>query len=89
MLAELLLSGKQPREALAAYESVLKIAPKRFNAVYGAARAASASGNSIVAEHYFRELLEISVGDERPELAEARETIRRSLKPWKDRGAGR
>jgi len=72
MLAELLLAGKQPKEALAEYEAVLKISPKRFNAVYGAARTAEASGNPALAERYFHELLETSVGDERPELAEAR-----------------
>jgi len=72
MLAELLLAGTQAKEALAEYQAVLKISPKRFNAVYGAARAADASGNPALAERYFHELLEISVGDERPELAEAR-----------------
>jgi cytochrome c-type biogenesis protein CcmH/NrfG len=72
MLAELLLSAKRPAEALAAYESTLKIAPKRFNALYGAARAAEAGGNPNVASGYFQELIRISVGEERPELTTAR-----------------
>lgn len=75
MLGEMLLSAKHPQEALAEYEAVLKIAPKRFNAVYGAARAADANDNLPLAHHYFRELLEMSVGDERPELAEARKRV--------------
>jgi tetratricopeptide (TPR) repeat protein len=75
MLAEMLLSEKHSQEGLAEYEAVLKIAPKRFNAVYGAARAADASGNLTLADRYFRELLEISLGDERAELAEARKRV--------------
>jgi tetratricopeptide (TPR) repeat protein len=72
MLAAILLAGKHSQEALAEYEAVLKIAPKRFNALYGAASAAEASGNATVASRYFRELVQISVGDERPELTAAR-----------------
>ena len=72
MLADILLTGKHSQEALAEYEAVLKIAPKRFNAVYGAGTAAEASGNTTVASRYFRELVQISVGDERPELTAAR-----------------
>jgi tetratricopeptide (TPR) repeat protein len=75
MLAELLLLAKRPGDALTAYEAVLKIAPKRFNALYGAARAAEASGNPSVASRYFQELIQISVGDERPELTTARKKV--------------
>jgi tetratricopeptide (TPR) repeat protein len=72
MLADILLTGKHSQEALAEYEAVLKITPKRFNALYGAGSAAEASGNTTVASRYFRELVQISVGDERPELTAAR-----------------
>ena len=75
MLAELLLLAKHPGEALAAYQAVLKIAPKRFNALYGAARAAEESGNPSVASRYFQELIQISVGEERPELTTARKKV--------------
>jgi uncharacterized protein HemY len=71
MLAELLLLEKQPQDALKEYEAVLKIAPNRFNALFGAASAADAAGNSAVADRYFRKLSEISVGEERPELVTA------------------
>jgi tetratricopeptide (TPR) repeat protein len=75
MLAELLLIGHQPRESLVEYQTVLKIAPNRFNALYGAARAAEASGDATTASGYFRKLTEVAVGDERPELKTARQKL--------------
>jgi hypothetical protein len=75
MLAELLLLHHHADESLAEYQAVLKIAPNRFNALYGAANAADASGNTTVANQYFRKLTEIAVGDERPELITARKKI--------------
>lgn len=75
MLAELLLLHEQPQESLSEYQAVLKIAPNRFNALYGAASAAEAVGNAAVAHHYFSKLTEIAVGDERPELVTARKKI--------------
>jgi len=66
MLAELYSLENQPKESLAEYEAVLKVAPNRFNAVYGAARAAEASGNNEIAKRYYQKLTEISPGDERP-----------------------
>jgi len=75
MLAQLLLLEKQPRQSLTEYEAVLKIAPNRFNALYGAASAAEASGNVSAAAKYFQKLTEIAVGDERPELVTARKKV--------------
>ena len=75
MLAELLSLQNQPQNALAEYEVVLKIAPNRFNALYGAANAAEAAGNTQAANEYFHKLTQIAVGDERPELATARKKI--------------
>jgi uncharacterized protein HemY len=66
MLAGMLLLEKKPQESLTAYEAVLKVAPNRFNALYGAARAAEAMGNETVARQYIQKLSEISPGDERP-----------------------
>jgi hypothetical protein len=68
MLAELLLMQKLPAESLAEYETVLKVAPNRFNAVFGAARAAEAAGNDIVAKQYIQKLSEFAPGSERPKL---------------------
>jgi len=75
MLAELLSLHHRAEESLAEYQAALKIAPNRFNALYGAANAAEASGNAAVANQYFRKLTEIAVGDERPELVAARKKI--------------
>ena len=75
MLAELLLKEKRPQDALVEYEAVLKIAPNRFNALYGAANAAESAGNASVANQYFEKLTEIAVGDERPELVSAKKKI--------------
>jgi tetratricopeptide (TPR) repeat protein len=75
MLAQLLLLQKQPDQALAQFETVLKVAPNRFNALYGAVTAAESSGNKPAAALYFRKLTETAVGDERPELESARKKI--------------
>jgi tetratricopeptide (TPR) repeat protein len=75
MVAELLLLENHPQDALPEYEAVLKVAPNRFNALYGAAKAAEASGNASTANRYFRKLIEVAVGEERPELVTARKRI--------------
>ncbi len=80
MLGELLLQQKRPQEALGAFEAVLKVAPRRFNALYGAANAADAAGNVSVAHRYFQQLIETSVGEERPEVGTARKKVEMSAK---------
>jgi tetratricopeptide (TPR) repeat protein len=75
MLAEMLALQKRPTEAVAEYEAVLKVAPNRFNALYGAAAAAEASGNSVLANRYYQRLVEIAVGDERTEVVSARKKL--------------
>jgi tetratricopeptide (TPR) repeat protein len=75
MLAEMLALQSQPKEALVEYQTVLKMAPNRFNALYGAGNAAEASGDTRVASEYFQKLTQIAVGEERPELATARKKI--------------
>ncbi len=75
MLAELLLLEHHPKESLAEYESVLKAAPNRFDALFGAARAAEAAGDASAATSYFQKLMAVAVGDERPELKTARQKL--------------
>ncbi|HEY1270513.1 MAG TPA: hypothetical protein VGF08_00940, partial [Terriglobales bacterium] len=75
MLAEILSLNKRPETAFAEYEAVLKTAPNRFNALYGAANAAEAAGNASAANRYLQKLVEIAVGDDRPELAAARKKL--------------
>jgi len=75
VLAELLLLEHHPKESLVEYESVLKIAPNRFDALYGAATAAEAAGDANAAANYFQKLTQVAVGDERPELRTARQKL--------------
>ena len=64
MLAQL-LAKDHPQQALAEYQTVLKSAPNRFNATYGAAMAARAAGDPITAAKFLRDLSTFTVGDER------------------------
>jgi pentatricopeptide repeat protein len=75
MLAEMLALQSRPKDALSEYQAVLKMAPNRFNALYGAGNAAEAAGDTRAASEYFEKLTRIAVGEERPELAEARRKI--------------
>jgi len=72
MLAGILMGRRRDKEALSEYKTVLKVAPNRFNAVYGAAVAANRSGNDAAAMRYFRELTELARSDERFEVGVAR-----------------
>ena len=72
MLAQMLGLENRPQEAFKEYESVLKTAPNRFNALWGAASMAESAGDTAAASNYFRKLTEIGVGTERPELDVAR-----------------
>jgi tetratricopeptide (TPR) repeat protein len=75
MLGQLLLEERRPQQALEAFEAVLQVAPKRFNAIYGAARSAEAAGNAVAAHRYLQELIDVSAGEERPEVRAAREKV--------------
>jgi len=80
MLAQLLLLQNQAKQAVAEYETVLKVAPNRFNALYGAATAAEQAGDALAASNYFRKLTQVAVGDERPALVTARKKITLAMK---------
>ena len=72
MLAGMLAAQNRQAEALKEYEAVLKVAPKRFNALYDAGVAADRSGNEAAAKRYLRELTEIAASDERGEVKAAK-----------------
>ena len=74
LLGDMLLETHRPREALAAYQAVLREAPGRFNALAGASRAAVACGRRATARRYAAQLLALArEGDgDRPEVAAAR-----------------
>jgi hypothetical protein len=73
MLGDMLLLAKQPKLALAAYESSLKSAPGRLRAEYGAAVFAQEAGLRPAAEQHYRKLVtNCSHADsDLPELAQA------------------
>jgi hypothetical protein len=79
MLADLLLEAKHPQQALAEYQTDLKLNPNRFNALYGAARAAESSGKHSDANEYYAKLLKNCNGGSstRPELSHAKELLAR------------
>jgi tetratricopeptide (TPR) repeat protein len=72
-LGELLLELKQPAAALEAFETALRNTPNRFNALYGAARAAALTNNRQKAADFYRKLVELGrhTASVRPELKEA------------------
>jgi tetratricopeptide (TPR) repeat protein len=78
MLGDLLLEQKDGRSALREYEIVLKLAPRRFNATAGAARAADLAGDKAGARAYAMQLLDIARDAEtmRPAVAWAHEYTR-------------
>ena len=74
LLGEMLLELKQPAQAVVEFETALRTAPNRFNALAGVARAAKLAGNDEKAKIYSAKLLancERADGD-RPELDDAR-----------------
>jgi tetratricopeptide (TPR) repeat protein len=68
----MLLELQQPDKALVEFEAVLRGAPNRFNALYGAAKAADRAGDRKRAQSLFAKLIEIAPEGERAELSEAR-----------------
>jgi Tetratricopeptide repeat len=73
MLADLLLELRRPADALASYKEVLKNFPGRFNALWGAARAADALGDGHAAADFYAKLIANCPPDaDRPELEAAR-----------------
>jgi tetratricopeptide (TPR) repeat protein len=79
MLADMLLEAKRPQQALVEYQADLKLNPNRFDALYGAARAAEAAGKQNDATEYYALLLKVcdGSGSTRPELGRARELVAR------------
>ena len=80
LLGDMLLEMNKPDEALIAYEENLSKTPKRFNGIYGAAKAAKNSGNLDKATHYFKQLIELTKNSNsvRREVEEAKEFIAHS-----------
>jgi hypothetical protein len=77
MLADLLVEAKHPQQALAEYQTDLRLNPNRFNGLYGAARAAEQAGRQSDANEYYALLVKNCDGGNstRPELSHARELL--------------
>ena len=74
LLADLLLEQDDAARALGEYEVVLRAAPNRFNALFGAGSAADRMGDRVKAKFYYEALVaqsNLSDGT-RPALAHAR-----------------
>jgi len=75
MLAELLFMSNKAPDALEEYEAVLKVAPHRFNALFGAASSAEVAGLKERASVYYRKLAEVAKNGHRPRLEAIREKL--------------
>jgi tetratricopeptide (TPR) repeat protein len=77
MLADMLVEMKRPEEGLSEYQGDLKFNPKRFDGLYGAARAAEMAGQASQAEEYYALLVKSCEGStsDRPELAKAKQAV--------------
>ncbi len=74
LYGDMLLESGQPAPAATAYDASLRVAPNRFKALSGAARAFARAGNRDKAKAYYAQLLTAaaSADTERPELRDAK-----------------
>lgn len=78
LLGDLYLEQRKPAEALVAYQSSLKLYPRRFNSLLGAAQAARDTGDTTNARTYYSQLLEVAAPDStRLPVKEARQYLAR------------
>jgi len=70
----MLMELDQPDNAFTEFERSLRRDPNRFRGIYGAARAAEASGNRKAAKDYYAKLQTLTADrdTERPELVHAK-----------------
>ena len=74
LYGDMLLAAGQPKEALVAFEAVLKKEPNRLNAFAGAATAAEKLGDGAKAKGYYAKIVELGAESksDRPALLAAR-----------------
>ena len=71
-LGDLLREQKQPAEALQAYQWSLRLYPRRFNSIGGAAAAALAMNDQATARSFFEQLIELAPESQRDTVRDAR-----------------
>jgi hypothetical protein len=79
LLAQMLLQANETRQAQEQFAATLKKEPRRFQSLYGAARAAQLSGDRDSSQQYFRELLQVCGRADKPGRAELDEAARAIL----------
>lgn len=72
LYGDMLLETGNFADALGAYETALRRSPRRYNSLYGAAKAALGAGDEATAKEYYAELVEIA-GDAKDQRAATRE----------------
>ena len=73
----MLLELKRPGEALEAYKAALRDSPRRFDSLYGAAKAAELAGNAAEAREYYTTLVQSCAHDaDRPEVKQAASAVK-------------
>jgi tetratricopeptide (TPR) repeat protein len=79
LLADLLLEAGRAKEAASEYARALTLTPNRYRGLYGAARAAEASGDAATARAFYTRLIELSQHADgvRPEVKQARAYLAR------------
>jgi tetratricopeptide (TPR) repeat protein len=80
LLGFMLLEAGQPKEALVAFEAVMKKEPNRFLAIYGGGKAAEALKQTAKARGYYGQIVDIckDASPDRPELVYARKMAGRA-----------
>jgi tetratricopeptide (TPR) repeat protein len=70
----MLLESGRSKEAVVAFEAVMKKEPNRFLAIYGAGKAAEATKQTVKAKNYYKQIVQIckDASPDRPELVYAR-----------------
>jgi hypothetical protein len=76
LLGEMLIELHRPADALKEFEAVLTKEPNRFRAIYGAGRAAQASGDREKAGRYFSDIVKLCERADAPPRAELAESQR-------------
>jgi len=72
LLGDMLMEMNKPADALKEYEASQQREPNRYRGLYGAALAASQSGDKAKARQYYARLVDLGGKGERPETGKAR-----------------